>query len=207
MAGAGQNRDDNAHGAGGGAMKIRYELKQVGSQPGSRTKRSKGQRGEEGTALLEFALTLPLLLMVMTGTISFSLALYVLQQVGNSSSAATECVAAEAGTVTDPCAQIGPEIAAMLPNLTAANISYTLTVTNAAGTAATYGPFTPPAGTCTAAGSGGGASTEAAPNEPVTVTVSYQYAWLQFLNYISWNNWRNTSLSSTLSSTDTLMAE
>jgi len=48
-----------------------------------RGNRAAGHGGEEGSAVLEFAVTLPMLMIVLLGTASFSLALYYMQQIGN----------------------------------------------------------------------------------------------------------------------------
>lgn len=157
-----------------------------------------GRGGEEGAALLEFAITLPILMTVLTGTVSFSLGLYVLEQVGNAASASAQTVGAEAGTVADPCAEIAGQITAMLPNLSASKITYWVSVTNSSGTTS-YGPFNPPStGTCIAAGSGGATSTQEEANYPVSVTVQYRYGWFPVLNF---------SPTSSLTSTETTMAE
>jgi Flp pilus assembly protein TadG len=148
--------------------------------------------GEEGNALLEFAVTLPLFLTVLTGTASFSLALYFLQQIGNATSTASQLLGAEAGLITDPCASAVTSVTASLPNLTASKITYTVAITDSGGTAHTYGPTAGSSFTCLA-----GAAQMAA-NEPVTVTVKYNYTWLPILAF---------SPSSNLISSETALAE
>lgn len=152
-----------------------------------RLMRAAGFKGEEGAALVEFAVTLPLFLMVLTGTASFSLGLYFLQQIGNATSTAAQLLGAEAGLLTDPCATVKSSITASLPNLTASKLSYTVSITDASGTA-----HTSSAANCTALAS------DMAPNEPVTVTVVYTYSWMPVFRF---------SPSSNLTSSETALAE
>lgn len=117
--------------------------------------------GEDGGALVEFAVTLPLFMTVLTGTASFSLAFYNLQQIGNATSGSAQRLAAVARTIADPCNEVVNQVTASLPGLDPTKITYTVVITNAAGTSTTYGPTTGSSFSCTAAGSGGAASTEA----------------------------------------------
>jgi Flp pilus assembly protein TadG len=157
--------------------------------------RASGMRSEEGGALLEFAITLPLLMTVLTGAASFSLAFYSLQQLGNAVSSASQLIAAEQGLISDPCASAVTSVTASLPGWTPSKLTYTLTVTNSSGTSATYGPTTGSSFTCTAAATG---TTAYAANEPVVLTVSYAYTWMPILAF---------SPSSPLSSTEAALAD
>jgi Flp pilus assembly protein TadG len=155
-------------------------------------KRAMGLRGEEGGALLEFAITLPLLMTVLTGAASFSLAFYSLQQLGNACSSASQLVAAEQGLITDPCATAVTSVTGSLPGWTASKLTYKMVITDSSGSAHTYGPTTGSSFSCTA-----GAAEEAA-NEPVVLTVSYSYTWMPILAF---------SPSSPLSSTEASLAD
>jgi len=148
--------------------------------------------GEDGGALVEFAVTLPLFMTVLTGTASFSLAFYSLQQLGNATSNAAQLVGAEQGLLTDPCATTVTSVTASLPNWTASKLTYTEIITDSSGTTHTYGPTTGSSFSCTAG------AAELAPNEPVTVTVSYSYTWLPLLAF---------SPSSPLTSSETALAD
>lgn len=157
-------------------------------------RRALGIRGEEGGALLEFAVVLPMLISILTGAASFSLAFYSLQQLQNATSGAVQAIAAEQGEIpnNDPCALAVTDVVATLPGWTTGNLTYTLTVTDSTGTGHTYGPTTGSSFTC--AGDG----TYEQPNEPVSLTVSYKYAWLPVLAF---------SPSSPLTSTEGWMAD
>src|SRR5580704_1889433 len=123
-------------------MKMGNGLRKIGNLFARRSRRAFGRRGEEGAALLEFAITLPLLMTVLTGTASFSLALYLLQQIGNATSTAAQLLGAEQGLITDPCATVVTSVTSSLPNLTPGKITYTVSITDAAGAQHTSGPTT-----------------------------------------------------------------
>jgi Flp pilus assembly protein TadG len=173
-------------------MKIGNSQQQKARGLMRRLRRIFGSGGEEGAALLEFAVTLPLFLTVLTGTASFSLALYFLQQIGNATSTASQLLGAEAGLITDPCATVVTSVTAALPNMTASKITYTVVIADSTGALHTYGPTTGSSFSCTAG------AAEMAPNEPVTVTVKYNYSWLPILAFTP---------SSNLVSSETALAE
>lgn len=134
--------------------------------------------GEEGSAeLVEFAFVLPGLMIVLTGTISFALALYNMQQLNNATGNAVQVVADEAGLITDPCAQAVTSVTAALPNWTASKFTYTMVITDSSNGTHTYGPTTGSSFSCTAG------ATEEAQNYPIVLTVSYAYTWLPILKF------------------------
>jgi Flp pilus assembly protein TadG len=173
-------------------MKMGNGLRKIGNLFARRSRRAFGRQGEEGAALLEFAITLPLLMTVLTGTASFSLALYLLQQIGNATSTSAQLLGAEQGLITDPCKTVVTSVTGSLPNLTPGKITYTVSITDASGTTHTTPATTGSSFSC--ASYAGYMS----PNEPVTVTVSYAYSWLPILNF---------SPSSGLSSSETALEE
>jgi Flp pilus assembly protein TadG len=182
----------SAAGAGRKVMKLDMGLRRQVRFMSRAVKRAMRLRGEEGGALLEFAITLPLLMTVLTGAASFSLAFYSLQQLGNAVSSASQLVAAEQGLITDPCAQAVTSVTGSLPGWTASKLTYTMVITDSSGSAHTYGPTAGSSFSCTA-----GAALEA-PNEPVTLTVSYAYTWMPILAF---------SPSSPLTSTEAALAD
>jgi len=153
-------------------------------------------RSDEGGALLEFAVALPLLMTVLTGAASFTMAFYSLQEVENATAGAVAAIAAEQGTVADPCAQAQTLVQAALPGWTTSKLSYSMTITDSAGAAHAYpsSGMTSGSGTfsCTAG------SAQLAATEPVTLTVKYTYSWLPVLAF---------SPSSPLSASETSMAD
>jgi Flp pilus assembly protein TadG len=153
-------------------------------------------KSDQGGALLEFAVALPLLMTVLTGAASFTMAFYSLQAVENATAGAVQAVAAEQGTVADPCATAQTLVQAELPGWTASKISYAMTITDSSGTAHPYPSSGMTAGSSTftcAAGSG-----ELAPSEPVKLTVQYSYTWVPVVAF---------SPSSPLADAETAMAD
>ncbi len=153
-------------------MKIGNDLRRMGNLLAERARRVFGRHGEEGSALVEFALTLPMLFGLIYLGASLTLGMYNLQQLGNATSSTAMAVGSEAGLFpsSDPCAYAESTITKSLPTWTVANFSYSLTITNTSLTTDNY------------TGSGSSFSCSSAPamepNYPVTLTVSYTYSWL-----------------------------
>lgn len=141
---------------------------------------------EEGGSLVEFAVVVPLLMTVLTGTASFALGFYSLQQLSTATASAVQAVANQRGEIPngDPCALVAQVISANTPstyqgvlsNWTASNISYTLVITDSAGSAHSYSG-TGSSFSCLAGG------VEQALGEPLTLTVSYKYSWMPILSF------------------------
>jgi Flp pilus assembly protein TadG len=131
---------------------------------------------EEGNALVELAFVAPILMIMLTGLASFAMALYSYQQLGYAVSAAAQQVGAEQGLITDPCATLESDITTALPGWTVNKFTFTTTITNASGPN-TFGPLAGTSFTCTS-----GAS-DMTLNEPMSVTVSYQYNWFSILTW------------------------
>src|SRR5579862_5410669 len=70
-------------GRGGTGMNIEFGVRRLANSLVRATKRVLRFGGEEGGALVEFAVTLPLFVTVITGTASLSLGAYSLQQLAN----------------------------------------------------------------------------------------------------------------------------
>jgi Flp pilus assembly protein TadG len=165
-------------------MKADLSLRRQAGLPGKARRLS--LRGEEGGSLVEFAILMPVMFVLLGIAASFTLGLYNLQQLGCATTTAVELVGAQQGSTTDPCELAMNTVQGTLPGWTAANLSYTLTVTGENGTVTSY-PSSSNGGStaysCTAAGAGGGSSTEEAPNTPVVLKVSYTYSWLPLPNF------------------------
>jgi len=157
---------------GGETMKIRNSLRRMGALVAQRMKRGFGRRGEEGSALVEFALTLPMLFGLIYLGATLTLGMYNLQQLGNATSSTAMAVGSDAGLFpnSDPCAYTASTMASSLPTWTVANFSYTLVITDTSLKTDKY------------TGTGNTFSCSSAPsmeaNYPVTLTVSYKYSWL-----------------------------
>jgi Flp pilus assembly protein TadG len=93
--------------------------------------------GEEGGALIEIALTVPILLAVLTGICTFGIAysnqLTLTQAVGT----AGQYLAQIRTTSSDPCSDVNTALTNAAPGLTASKISLTTTMNGTANTGTT----------------------------------------------------------------------
>jgi Flp pilus assembly protein TadG len=104
-----------------------------------------GRNREEGSALVEMAVTLPLIMLIMTGVFSFSVALYQKLQLAEAVSNAGRYLAVDRGD-HDPCATAVNAIYAAAPGLKSSSITITVTlngVKNTSGTCPGTGTATP----------------------------------------------------------------
>lgn len=176
-------------------MKTDCGLRQRANSLAHRLRRFLHRGGEDGNALVELAIALPIMMTILTGTASFSMGLFYLQQLGNATATAAQVLGSEQALVTNPCALVVTTITTALPNWTASKISYSVSITDASGTAhpfPTTGMTTGSSFSCTAG------AADMAQNEPVTVTVSYSFTWLPVLQF---------SPSSSLTATETSIAD
>ena len=158
--------------------------------------------GEEGTELVEFAFVAPWLVAMITGTMSFAMAFYSLQQLGNAATSGVQAAANSQGLVTDPCETAAAAVEAALPNWTTTKMTFTMTWIDSSNTSHTAGPTAEASSTsfsCVTAGDGSGdTGTAMAANTPVVLTVKYSYSWLPVLKWV---------VSSPLSATEASVAE
>lgn len=180
-------------------MKIRGSKAWRALLPIRRLKRSADSESEEGTSLVELAITLPIMLTLLTGAASFSLGFYYLQELGNATTSGVQLVAADQGLVTDPCETAAAAVEGGLPNWTTTKLTFTLAWTDSTGGTHTKGPIvesSSTAFTCVTAGDGStDTATAIGPNTPVVLTVSYSYTWLPVLKFTP-----SSALSSTQAS-------
>lgn len=101
-------------------------------------------RNEEGQAMVEMALALPVLLLVLTGILTFGLAFnnYVLLTEATSIGART--LAISRGATTDPCATASSAVIAAAPLLTPASLSFSFVLNGSSytGTSCSSGSST-----------------------------------------------------------------
>jgi Flp pilus assembly protein TadG len=91
-----------------------------------RTRFSKTQQ-RHGQAAVEFTLAIPILLLVMTGALSFGLALHNFLLLTNSVNIGAQYLAVSRGQTTDPCATAYSSISTAAPSL-AANITLSFVI-------------------------------------------------------------------------------
>jgi Flp pilus assembly protein TadG len=96
---------------------------------------------ETGGSLVEFALCLPVLLMLVTGMMSFGIAINNYMTLTNAVEVGARQLAISRGQVTDPCSTISATIGSASPLLKSASLSYTFTIngTSYPGTTCTAG--------------------------------------------------------------------
>jgi Flp pilus assembly protein TadG len=95
---------------------------------------------ETGAALVELAVTLPVLLLLTTGICAFGFAINADMQLTNATSMGGQVLADARGATSDPCTTAVSTIVAAAPGLTPSNVGFSILFTSAAGTQ--YGPFT-----------------------------------------------------------------
>jgi Flp pilus assembly protein TadG len=180
-------------------MKIRRDFAKQVLRLAQRLTRAKCVKGERGTSLVELAITLPIMMMLLTGAASFSLGFYCLQQLGNATTSGVQLAAADQGLVTDPCEAAAGAVENALPNWTTSKLTFTLTWTDSSNSSHTQGPTaesSSSAFSCVTAGNGSSdTSTAIGPNTPVILTVSYSYTWLPVFKFTP-----SSALSSTQAS-------
>jgi Flp pilus assembly protein TadG len=182
-------------------MKIRKSITRQALRLAQRLMRAKCVKGEEGTSLVELAICLPIMLSLLTGAASFSLAFYFLQQLGNATTSGVQLAAANQGLVSDPCETAAAAVEGGLPNWTTTKLTFTMSWTDSSGGSHSAGPTAESSSTafsCTSAGDGSSdTSTAIGPNTPVVLKVSYSYSWLPIYKF---------SASSPLTSTQAALA-
>jgi Flp pilus assembly protein TadG len=131
-------------------------------------------RGDEGQSLVELALSLPILLLLLTGTFSISMALFTYEELGQAVFVASQTVQDGRGYAldSDPCAVIATSVTNALPNWPPANFTYTLQVYTSGTAYVQFGPQGQTSFTCP---SGAGDLTQ---NQQAILTVNYKYTWI-----------------------------
>ena len=156
-------------------MKLKLSRRWRTSPLAGAAKRARRLNSDEGSTLVEFAMTLPILVAVLTAVLSFSMFLFSMQQLSNATATAVQQVAANYGIASDPCAVAATSVTGSLPNWDPTKFTYTMWITNSSNQ---QGPTTGSASfSCT-----GGASEENT-GSPIILKVSYSYTWFPILNF------------------------
>jgi Flp pilus assembly protein TadG len=119
---------------------------------------------KRGGALVEFALTLPILLLTITGIFSLSIAIYQKLELAEAVASGGRTIAA-ARDLNDPCAAAATAISSAAPTLNSSNISISISLNS--GT-----PITGK-GSATCAGSGGNPNPNMTQGGTASVSASY----------------------------------
>jgi Flp pilus assembly protein TadG len=83
-------------------------------------------RKEQGQSLVEFALSLPVMLLIVTGIASFGIAMNQYLMLTNATNSAARQLAINRGLTTDPCQLASSTVYGAAPLLTQASLSFTL---------------------------------------------------------------------------------
>jgi Flp pilus assembly protein TadG len=104
-------------------------------------RRLTGIGNRRGQSLVEFSFVMPLLLIVITGMLSFGIALHNYLVLTNGVNTGAQLLAMSRGQTTDPCSTASTAVESSAAGLTAANISFTFVIngTSYASTSCTSG--------------------------------------------------------------------
>lgn len=95
---------------------------------------------ERGQSAIEFTLAIPLLLLVMTGALSFGIALHTFLVLTNGVNTGAQLLAVSRGQTTDPCATAYSAIKTSAPSLASGlTLSFVIDGTGYSGTTCTAG--------------------------------------------------------------------
>jgi Flp pilus assembly protein TadG len=86
-------------------------------------------KGDRGGALVEMAVTLPVIFLIMTGIFSFSIALYQKLELAQAVSVGSRFLATDRGD-TDPCASTATKVYAASPSLSQSAMTFSIALTN-----------------------------------------------------------------------------
>jgi Flp pilus assembly protein TadG len=136
------------------------------------------RRGDQGSALVEFAMLLPVLMLLTTGILIFGVAMNNYLQLTNAVSIGARTVAVSGGITLDPCAVASAAIANAAPNLTASKFTYSFN----------FNGVTESTNTCASSDLNSGAAKALASGTPATVTATYPLNLSVFGNVFSLNN-------------------
>jgi len=96
-------------------------------------------RDDDGGPLVEFAMVLPMMMVVMTGIFYLGIALTLYLQLTNATDIAARQLSISRGQTSDPCSTVSTAFAASAPNLSSSNLTYAYVINsiNYSGTSCT----------------------------------------------------------------------
>lgn len=127
---------------------------------------------EEGQSLLEFALCLPVFLLIVTGITTFAIALNNYLVMTNAVSTGAQQVAVSRGNTTDPCALAATAIVNAAPNLNSSNLKFSFVLNGTSyPSSGTYSGSS--AATCSSSSTTTGAAGNLVSGQAAQVTLTY----------------------------------
>jgi Flp pilus assembly protein TadG len=126
---------------------------------GDRVRAGRRTRSEEGQALFEFAICMPVLMLIVTGMFTFGVALHDYLELAEAASVGGEILSISRGQTADACATAASAIANAAPLLNSAKLTYAFVINGASyGSSCNTGTY---------------AAAALQPGQPATATVTY----------------------------------
>jgi Flp pilus assembly protein TadG len=169
MHAAGCLRAEEAHGSG----RRGPGTSGVGLRRGSGEVDALLSSGEDGNALVEFAIAAPIMLMIMMGIVVIGSTMSNYVQLIEATASAARAIAVARSNTLDPCNTVASAVSGGAPLLASANMTYTLALNNALGAnLQTYGP-TKGSLSCSSSSYTSGAPSYLQQGGSASVTVTY----------------------------------
>ena len=130
---------------------------------------------DEGQALVETALILPIVLTIVFGILVFGIFTMQIMSLAQGVNNAGNVLSVSAGQTTDPCALAATNVQSAAPLLSSANLSYTVTLTPSGGSAQPYS-----GSSCSSSSTTTGAAGYLVSGGTVQVTATYTNCSLKF---------------------------
>jgi Flp pilus assembly protein TadG len=140
---------------------VRVGIRSLGKRVRARPRTS----NDGGQALLEFALVLPILLLLVTGIITFAIAFHNYLELTDAVNVGARFLAISRGQTSDPCGDTATKIENAAPLLTPAKITFTFVLNGTTYSGASCSCPTTTTGPCANVGQG----------ETAQVTATYPY--------------------------------
>ena len=121
------------------------------------------REGQQAQSIVEFALTLPILLLVVTGITTFGVAITNYVQLTESTNVGGRALAISRNEVLDPCATAASAVQGAAPSLSAASLNYTFVLNGAQFKGST----------CASPNTNSGPAGNLVQGQPATITVTY----------------------------------
>jgi Flp pilus assembly protein TadG len=128
-------------------------------------------RAEQGGSLVEFALVLPVMLLLVTGFTTFGLALNNYLELTEATGIGAQQLAILRGNTTDPCAQAAAAVEGTVSNLAPASMTFVFVLNGT--TYPSSGSYTGTTASCSSSSPTTGAAGNLVQGQSATMTVTY----------------------------------
>ncbi len=135
--------------------------------PKLRRLKTRVHRSEEGSALVEFALVVPLMLTLVVGMFTFGIGLNTYLQLTDAVGIGGRAIAISRGSTTDPCATAAQAVYTAMPGLAQGSFTFAFTFGTPGNTASYSGP------SCSSPSTTTGAAGYLTPGANATMSVTY----------------------------------